>query len=383
MSRNHYIIEAHRYGAPITKLAVDHKLSRSWIHELIKRHKKYGPDGLLPRSRRPCSNPNQYDQNTIDLIISLRKQLTSQGYDGGARTIWWHLKHGHNLARVPSVSTIWRILKREGLITPQPRKRPKTSYTRFEADLPNQCWQSDVTHIALADGTEVEIVNIIDDHSRLNIASVAVPVCKGADIVAAFKTAFNSHGLPQSVLTDNGAVYTTRHLGGESAFTRLLKEHDIDEKHGRPYHPTTQGKVERFHQTQKNYLKKQSIQNIEELQNQLNIFKRYYNTQRPHRARNCIPQQAYEQRLKAYPIQENSSSTYRIRKDRVDDSGKTTLRWKNRLLKLAVGRKHKKQAIVTLQHDNETQTYNTQTGEQIAQHQLNPNKNYQPNQKSG
>lgn len=381
MSRNVYLIEAYRFGHSVKDLAADHGVSRSWIYELISRYKQHGKAGLELGSRRPLSNPNAYSQHVIDLIVSIHKKLSGQGLDAGPVTIGWHLNQ-KGLEKVPSKSTIWRILKQNGLITPQPQKRPKRSYIRFESDLPNETWQSDVTHIPLANGTEVEIINIIDDHSRLNIASVAVPVCKGQHVIDTFKTAFNNYGLPQSVLTDNGAVYTARHRGGESGFERLLKEHDIGYKNGRPYKPTTQGKVERFHQTQKQFLAKQNCGTIQELQGKLDWFRNYYNTQRPHRARNMTtPTQAYEQRVKAYPIKNTDTNTYRIRKDRVDKTGKVTLRYKNILMKLGVGRKQKKEAVVIHQHNNTAKVYNKHTGEHISTHQLNHTQNYQPNQK--
>jgi transposase InsO family protein len=97
-------------------------------------------------------------------IVALRRELAAQGLDHGPQTIGWHLEHEQ--LPVPSTSTIRRILLAAGLVAPEPRKRPKSSYRRFEADQPNQCWQSDFTHWQLADGTGVEIINWLDDHSR-------------------------------------------------------------------------------------------------------------------------------------------------------------------------------------------------------------------------
>jgi Integrase core domain len=103
---------------------------------------------------------------------------------------------------VPAVSTIWRILSRRGFVDPQPQKRPRSSWRTFCADQPNERWQADITHGQLADGTEVGVLNIIDDHSRLHIAGDARRTTSGLDVVASFRKAFNIWGIPAGVLTD-------------------------------------------------------------------------------------------------------------------------------------------------------------------------------------
>jgi transposase InsO family protein len=133
----------------------------------------------------------------------------------------------------------------------EPHKRPKCSYVRFSAELPNECWQAATTHWALADGTDVEVLNIVDDHSRYLIASRAFLTTKAADVVATFEAAAAGLGLPASLLTDNGAIFTAESRGGRCAMETLLVALGVDYKHGRPYHPQTQGKVKRFHQTLK------------------------------------------------------------------------------------------------------------------------------------
>ncbi len=103
---------------------------------------------------------------------------------------------------VPCVSTIWRILKRRGLITPEPHKRPRSSWVRFEAALPNERWQSDVTHWRLSCGTQVDILNFIDDHSRLIVASEAIPLVRATDVLRVFSDTAARWGIPASLLTD-------------------------------------------------------------------------------------------------------------------------------------------------------------------------------------
>src|SRR5690606_809621 len=154
------------------------------------------------------------------------------GLDAGPATIAWHLEQeGH---RPPSTSTIRRILHTAGLITPEPRKRPKSSYSRFEADFPNECWQSDFTHWRLRDGTDVEILHWLDDHSRFLISCTAHTPVTGDIVVTTFLTATDTYGAPASTLTDNGRVYTARFGGGRNAFEHLLTILGIQQKNGAP-----------------------------------------------------------------------------------------------------------------------------------------------------
>ena len=182
------------------------------------------------------------------------------------------------------MSTIWRVLKRRGSVTPQPHKRPRSSWTRFEAALPNRRWQSDVTHWKLADGGQVDILNFLDDHSRLVVASEAMEVVRAPDVLRVFLKAAEQWGYPASLLTDNGCVYTAWHRGGSNIVEAELLSRGIVYHHSRPYHPQTCWKVERFHQTLKGYLAKQEApETIEALQAQVDTFTAYYNNLRPRR----------------------------------------------------------------------------------------------------
>ncbi|BBY36849.1 hypothetical protein MMAN_09830 [Mycobacterium mantenii] len=160
-------------GRSKTEVARDYGVSRQWIQQLCKRYEADGDAAYLPRSRRPHHSPQAVTVEVEERIVRLRKTLTKRGLDAGADTIAAHLATNPTITNVPAVSTIWRILKRRGFVTPQPHKRPRSSWKRFCADLPNQCWQADVTDWHLAHGGGVEILNIIDDHSRLAIASLA------------------------------------------------------------------------------------------------------------------------------------------------------------------------------------------------------------------
>lgn len=184
----------------VTEAAATYGVSRQHIHRWLARYRDHGFDGLKPRSRRPHSNPQRTDSAVAERIVVLRRELAGQGLDHGPQTIGWHLEQEQ--LPVPSTSTIRRILVAAGLVTAEPRKRPKSSYRRFEADQPNECWQSDFTHWQLADGSVVEIINWLDDHSRYLLAAVARPRISGEDVVTTFLAAADAHGLPHSTLTD-------------------------------------------------------------------------------------------------------------------------------------------------------------------------------------
>lgn len=155
----------------VTAAAAEYGYSRQHLHRLLARYKSGGLGAVDPQSRRPHSNSKATSDEIRELIIELRLKLTRDGLDAGPVTIAWHLtEHGH---RAPSTSTIRRILHAAGLVTPQPQKRPRSSWQRFEASQPNECWQSDFTHWQLADGTDVEILNWLDDCSRYLLACTA------------------------------------------------------------------------------------------------------------------------------------------------------------------------------------------------------------------
>ncbi len=360
-------------------VARDYGVSRRWVYELVRRFDAEGEAGLEPRSRRPRASPHRTPAGLEDEIIELRKELTDQGLDAGAHTIAVHLGRRHGSA--PAVATIWRVLSRRGFVTPQPQKRPRSSFIRFEADQPNERWQADTTHWHLADDTEVEILNVIDDHSRLLIASFAKRVFKAADVVAAFHEAAATHGFPASMLTDNGAVFTAAPRGGRCAMELELASLGITYRHSTPYHPQTCGKVERFHQTEKRYLAKQPAPtSVAELQGQIHTFAAYYNTVRPHRAiGRRTPAEAFAARPKAIPsgLRVVIESHYRVRKDKVDITGVITLRHNSRLHHIGLGRRLTGTRVLVLVADLHVRVL-TEDGELLRELTLDPSRDYQP-----
>jgi transposase InsO family protein len=325
MSKNRVIVlSITNQNLTITQAAKKYKVSRQWIHKLLKRAANGGIEAVEPRTRTPKTNPNKTPPETAEKIIELRQTLAADGLDNGAHTIAWHLKQQG--IKPPAKSTIWRILKQAGLVTPQPKKKPKAYLQRFEADQPNETWQSDFTHWRLSDGTDIEILNWLDDHSRYLLSCTTHQPVKGPDIVETFKNCVNVYGPPQSTLTDNGVVYTARFVNGTNQFEYLLKTLGITQKNGSPGKPTTQGKIERLHRTQKLWLANQpKADTIEQLQQQLNTFTKIYNYQRPHLAlkQSQTPAKAYSATLKAEPEQNSITQNFRVRFDTVDKFGKT------------------------------------------------------------
>jgi hypothetical protein len=227
----------------------------------------------------------------------------------------------------------------------------------------------------------VEILNIIDDHSRLMIASHARPVTTGPDVVDTFAAAFHRWGTPASVLTDNGAIFTAKQRGhGRTALEITLGALAIKYRTSRPYHPQTCGKVERFHQTLKKYLRTQpAAATLTQLQHQLDTFSAYYNTVRPHRAvSRRTPIEAFNARPKAFPTGYQIPPHYRVRNDTIDTGGTVTLRYNSRLHHIGLGRRLAGTPVIVLTNDLDIRVIHRTTGQLIRKLVLNPARDYQP-----
>src|SRR5690349_697663 len=277
----------------VTASARECGISRGHLQRLLRRFREGGLAALEPRSRRPLSSPGRTADGVQERIVALRFELTARGLDAGPATIAWHL--GREGLAVPSTSRIRRVLHARGLVVPEPHKRPRSSWRRFEAAAPNEVWQSDFTHWRLADASEVEICSWLDDHARYLLVCTAFGRVAGDDVVATFVAAGEEHGWPAATLTDNGSVYTSRFTGGRNGFEYLLAYLGIRQKNGAPGHPQTQGKIEHFHQTLKRWLGQQPAARTQaELQGQLDAFRLAYNEERPHRALGrATPGEAY------------------------------------------------------------------------------------------
>jgi transposase InsO family protein len=367
-------------GQSVRQVARDHGVSKTWVYELLARYEAEGEAGLVPRSKRPHHSPTKIAERYEDEIVRIRKELTERGFDAGAETIGVHLRRAHRRAKVPSTATIWRVLKARGFVTPEPHKRPRSSYKPFVADLPNERWQMDVTHVVLASGQEVEILNIIDDHSRVCVASHALRIFKAIDVVTTFHEAAGRWGYPATVLSDNGAIFTAASRHGVCVMESELLRLGITFVHSRPYHPQTCGKVERFHQTMKKHLAaSKPARNLEALQAQLDAFVEYYGEVRPHRALGRrTPHAAFSARKKARPSGKpfKVPPHCRVRQDKVN-GGSITLRYRSTLYHVGVGRRHEGKAVLILVANRDIRIL-TPDGTLIRQLTLDPKRIYQP-----
>jgi transposase InsO family protein len=389
MSKRRLVITAVLAGQSQSEVARTYGVSQGWVSRLMARHRTEGEAAFEPLSRAPKTSPTATPPATVELILRLRKRLDEAGLDAGADTIGWHLAH-HDGIEV-SRATINRILIRAGAVTPDPSKRPKSSYIRFEADQPNETWQSDFTHYRLtaADGTpgaDCEILTWLDDHSRYALSVTAHVRVTGPVVLAAFRKAVAAHGVPASTLTDNGMVFTTRFAGGKGGRNHLeheLRDLHVTQKNGQPNHPQTQGKVERFQQTLKKWLRAQRVQptTIAELQRLLDAFAEEYNKRRPHRSlpHRATPAAIYSSLPKAAPTTNRERDTHdRVRRDKIDKAGSVTLRVAGRLRHIGVGRTYARTDVILLVHDLHVRIVDAATGELLRDLIIDPRRDYQP-----
>ena len=367
---------------PVSEVARSYGVARSWIYTLLARYRDEGEAAFEPRSRRPRTSPAAISADAAELIVRLRKDLAGQGLDAGPDTIAWHLREHHQVTVSPA--TVSRHLSRAGLVVPAPAKRPRSSYIRFAAEQPNECWQSDFTHYPLADGTGTEILAWLDDHSRYALSLTAHYAVTGQDALAAFRAACARYGPPASTLTDNGTVFTTRLLAGGAAAPGLLELElarlGITRKNGRPGHPQTQGKTERFWQTLKNWLTAQPAQpgDLTALQDLLDDFAVLYNTRRPHRSLNrATPAAAYTARPNAAPANPPDHGGH-IRPGRVESNGTVSISYAGRQRHIGTGRAHAGTPVLIRAHGPDITIIHAATGEILRQLTLDPARNYQP-----
>ena len=289
-------------------------------------------------------------------------------------TIAWHL--GREGQPVPSTSTIRRILHAAGLVVPEPRKRPRSSWLRFEAAAPNELWQSDVTHWRLADGTEVEIFSWLDDHSRYLLGCTAFGAVSGDDVVATFTAAGEEHGWPAATLTDNGSVYTSRFTGGRNGFEYLLAYLGIRQKNGAPG-PSPDPGQDRALPPDPEALARAPAGGA-----------------RPGRA--AGPARRVPARLRraaaapgdrpAHPWRGVPGDTqgaaagsaarghFRLRYDVTDGKGRITLRRAGRLHHLGIGAAHARRRVLAIVDEHEVTVVALDTGEVLSTHLIEPDR---------
>jgi len=362
----------------VAEVAKEYKVSRNWVYELLRRHALLGSAAFLAGSKAHHRDPNALSDELHQEIAKLRQDLVLQGLDAGAQSIHFHLKQ--KLGHAPSLSSIWRSLRRQGLVEYSPQKKPKLYLQRFEAALPNETWQSDFTHVRLANGADILVLNFLDDHSRFLLSCTAHRKITSPTVVQAFLAAGDQHGFPQSSLTDNGLVFTSRMQRGMNSYELLLQRMGIEQKNSRPNHPQTQGKIERFHQTLKKWLlARAKPKTLQELQALLDEFSDVYNNHRPHRSlQGKTPAQAYQARPKAQPRNDPIFGHHRTLKSKVDNAGKVSLRMGARMRHVGVGREHTSKPVLLIMDSRKVIVTDLRTGEILGENQIEPTRAYWP-----
>jgi putative transposase len=261
----------------------EHGISRKSFYELRKRARLDGPAAVLePRTRRPRSSPSKLTDEVKAQAVGVRAALEASGLDYGPISV--HDKmHAMGLGRVPSTASLARIFREAGVARVEPKKRPRSAWRRFVYPAPNACWQLDATEYVLTGGRKCVIFQLIDDHSRYAVASLVASGETAKAAIAVVDKAITAHGVPQRLLSDNGAALNPSRRGYVGQLVDHVGRLGVEAITGKPHKPTTQGKNERFHQTLFRYLDKQPLADtLPELQAQVDAFDHIYNTQRPH-----------------------------------------------------------------------------------------------------
>lgn len=277
-------------------------VSRKTFYKFLARYREEGLDGLRLRSRRPLAPPNLTPVEMEDAIVRARKQLGDEGLDDGPISIYWRLRDVDKLSP-PSRATIHRVLTRRGMIVPAPKKRPRSTRSRrFTRPRGNELWQIDGFDYTLADASTATVIQLLDDHSRLDLESRAAASENGADVWAAFSAAAARYGLPAQVLTDNATAFSGARRGWEAGFETNLRALGVHPITASRKHPQTCGKNERVHATTQRWLTKQPrAQNLAELQALLDRYRGIYNNRRHQALHMRTPQQAYHLAEKTGP----------------------------------------------------------------------------------
>ncbi len=270
----------------VSRFCEENGISRSRFYEIRARAALSPGDltqVLASRSRRPRSSPNATALELEDLAVRVRKQLGDDGWDCGPLSVASEMRRLG--VTPPSAATLARIFVRRGMVIPSPNKRPRSSWRRFVFLAPNACWQIDATDWQLLDGRTVAIFQVLDDHSRRLLASLAATGETSEGAVSVITLAIKRFGVPVLVLSDNGAALNPSRRGQTGQLVTLLQSLGCKPITAKPYHPQTCGKNERVHSTLKRWLEvRPRAADLPELQTQLDTFDLHYNTQRPHQA---------------------------------------------------------------------------------------------------
>jgi putative transposase len=309
----------------VTSFCTEHGISRKTFYVLLGRARAEGPAAALePRSRRPRTSLSRISDEAKEQALRVRAALERSGLDHGPISVFEKMK-SMGLEPVPSVASLARIFRQSGVARLEPRKKPRAAYRRFVYPAPNCLWQLDATEYVLTGGRKCVIFQLIDDHSRFAVASHVAAGETSEAAIAVVKKGISARGVPQKLLTDNGAALNPSRRGRQGQLVTYVTSLGIEAITGKPYKPTTQGKNERFHRTLFRFLDKQPLAGtLEQLQEQVDAFDELYNTERPHQGLpgRITPRQAWD----ATPVAEppHPKPVPALTQDRTRGTGQAT-----------------------------------------------------------
>jgi transposase InsO family protein len=295
--RSEFVSFASREEANVSALCRRYGISRKTGYKWLRRLREQGREGLLDRSRSPRRSPARTPPEVEEIICGLRSQHPAWG----GRKLH-HLLRRDGVAQPPAPSTITGILDRNGLLSPE--RRSQRAWQRFEELRPNALWQMDFKgHFATGEG-RCHALTVLDDHSRFNICLAACPNERAKTVQEQVTTACRCYGLPERLLVDNGSPWGSDAAHQNTKLTAWLIRLGITVVHGRPYHPQTQGKEERFHRTLALEVlrARPDWRSLAEVQHAFDAWRELYNLRRPHEAiGHAPPATRYEPSPRPFP----------------------------------------------------------------------------------
>jgi transposase InsO family protein len=283
-------------GSNVRELCRRYGISPTTGYHWRERYRQAGRPGLADDSRRPHRSPGKTDAAVEAAIIALRQEHPAWG---GRKLRAVLQRRG---AAAPSASTITAILQRQGLLVPRPDQPCPPQ--RFCAPFPNDLWQMDYKgHFPLARTGRCHPLTVLDDHARYALGIAALANERGESVKAVLIELFRRYGLPNRILCDNGPPWGASGQGTYTALSVWLLHLDVRTIHGRPWHPQTQGKDERFHRTLVDeVLRARSFDTLAQAQDAFDAFRQTYNHIRPHEALGLLPPiDCYTPSPRAYP----------------------------------------------------------------------------------
>jgi putative transposase len=354
----------------VTTFCLENEISRKTFYAIRQRARDDGPAAALePRTRRPATTPNRVSEQAKAQAIGVRAALEQSGLDHGPISVHEKMR-ALGMTPVPSTAALARIFRDAGVARVEPRKKPRASYRRFVYPAPNACWQLDGTEYILTAGRTCVIFQLIDDHSRLAVASHVAWGETSEGAIAVVKKGITAHGVPQRLLTDNGVALNPSRRGVVGQLVTYVTALGVEAITGKPYKPTTQGKNERFHQTLFRWLDKQPpAESLEQLQEQVDRFDQIYNSERPHQGLpgRITPLQAWNATPKTDPprpkTQQQPVSWEELRSTRVAGNGVIRVRH----IRFHIGRILADQIVYLVETDDNLLIFNDQ-GTEIMTH---------------